>query len=261
MKYALVDNFRVEPAKGLKGFCPACCSPMISRCGDQRVHHWAHKNGSLCDRWWENETDWHRQWKNKFPKYWQEKVFTNKTNGEKHIADVHTVHGLTVEFQHSHIKPEERIAREQFYDNLLWIVDGTRLKQDYPRFRKNIDMLRRTDKQGQFIIDHRDKCFPLAWTNCKVPVIFDFRVNGDPQDSDELREYLICLMPSQGIRESVVYFLTVDSFVNNVQRGSWFNKNPDDTSILKNNSSRKPRTMQRSPYVIHRGRLVRKKRL
>jgi competence protein CoiA len=46
---------------------------MIARCGSQRIHHWAHKNKSeQCDHWWENETEWHRNWKASFPVDWQE---------------------------------------------------------------------------------------------------------------------------------------------------------------------------------------------
>ena len=42
-----------------------------------------------------------------------------------------------IEFQHSSIKAEEKLAREQFYKNMVWVVDGKRTKNDYPRFKKN----------------------------------------------------------------------------------------------------------------------------
>ena len=76
-------------------------------------------------------------WKNQFPLEWQEKDFVDKATGEHHRADVHTPHGLTIEFQHSAIKPEEREAREFFYKKIIWIVDGSRLKNDWPRFFEN----------------------------------------------------------------------------------------------------------------------------
>ena len=63
----------------------------------------------------ETETQWHRNWKNKFPIVWQEIFLHDEQTGELHIADVRTEHGLVIEFQHSHIKPEERISRENFY--------------------------------------------------------------------------------------------------------------------------------------------------
>ena len=86
----------------------------------------------MCDPWWENETAWHRAWKDHFPVDWQEVVHHSKT-GERHIADVKTGDGWVIEFQHSHIKPEERRSREAFYERLIWVVDGTRRKRDKPQ--------------------------------------------------------------------------------------------------------------------------------
>ena len=40
-------------------------------------------------------------WKDEFPSDWQEVVHTNLRTNEKHIADVQTADGLTIEFQHS----------------------------------------------------------------------------------------------------------------------------------------------------------------
>ncbi len=94
---------------------------MIAKCGTQRVHHWAHRGERACDAWWEPETPWHRDWKSRFPADWRE-VIRFSQSGEKHIADVRTEHGLTIEFQHSHLKPDERAAREAFYGNMMWVV-------------------------------------------------------------------------------------------------------------------------------------------
>jgi competence protein CoiA len=135
MKFALVDGQRQEPQRGLPGECPACRSPMIPKCGEVRTPHWAHKGRRHCDPWWENETDWHRAWKNQFPVEWQEIVHP-VGDGERHIADVKTDAGWVIEFQHSHLKPEERRSREAFYKKLVWVVDGTRLKRDGAQFQK-----------------------------------------------------------------------------------------------------------------------------
>jgi hypothetical protein len=82
-----------------------------------------------CDTWAEKETDWHRAWKNNFPPECQEFVQHDEQSGEKHIADVRTPHGLVIEFQHSPLDPLERAARERFYGNMVWVVDGTRLQR------------------------------------------------------------------------------------------------------------------------------------
>lgn len=130
MKYALVDGVRQKASKGAKGICQGCGSEMIAKCGWLKSNHWAHKRLVNCDPWWENETEWHRSWKNHFPENWQERAFTDSSSGERHIADVHTNEGWTVEFQHSFIKPEERLSRNLFYENLIWVVDATRRKTD-----------------------------------------------------------------------------------------------------------------------------------
>jgi hypothetical protein len=127
MKFALVDGEREEAQPNLSGECPACGSVMTARCGEIRVWHWSHKGRLHCDPWWENETDWHRAWKDQFPTEWQEFVQL-AGDGERHIADVKTGDGWVIEFQHSHIKPEERRSREAFYPKLIWVVNGARLK-------------------------------------------------------------------------------------------------------------------------------------
>jgi hypothetical protein len=50
----------------------------------------------------ENETEWHRAWKDQFPPEWQEIVHL-AGDGERHIADVKTGDGWVIEFQHSYI--------------------------------------------------------------------------------------------------------------------------------------------------------------
>lgn len=128
MRYALVDGQRYEAAVGLRGICHACGLPMIPRCGQQRVHHWAHRTAN-CDEWWERETAWHRDWKNEFPQHCQE-VRVNGQSGDFHIADVRMPNGTVLEFQHSHLSTIERNVREAFYGPMAWIVDGMRNKND-----------------------------------------------------------------------------------------------------------------------------------
>jgi competence protein CoiA len=115
MKFAVVGEERREAQPHLSGKCPFCGNAMIAKCGERRlrVWHWAHQETRTCDPWWE-ETDWHRGWKNQFPREWQEFIQRSET-GEKHIADVKTDRGVVLEFQHSHLQPEERVRRENFY--------------------------------------------------------------------------------------------------------------------------------------------------
>ena len=130
MQYALVHGIRQEAFAGGKGTCPTCSADMIAKCGNRIVHHWAHAHRQNCDPWWEHETLWHRAWKNLFPVECRE-VSHTADDGEIHVADVKTPSGIVIEFQHSAITDEERLAREQFYGNLVWVIDGTGFKQNF----------------------------------------------------------------------------------------------------------------------------------
>ncbi|MGE3778503.1 MAG: competence protein CoiA, partial [Pirellulaceae bacterium] len=129
MKYANVNELRQLPEPLLRGNCPSCGAVMIAKCGESRIWHWAHKGNRHCDDWWENETAWHRAWKDCFPAHWQEVVET-APSGERHIADVKTDRGWVLEIQHSYLRPEERRSRDAFYQKLIWIVDARRRKRD-----------------------------------------------------------------------------------------------------------------------------------
>ncbi len=46
-------------------------------------------------------------------------------DGEIHRADVKTPTGIVIEIQHSSMTDAERVSRENFYQNLIWVIDGT----------------------------------------------------------------------------------------------------------------------------------------
>ena len=199
MKFAKIDGIRCEATKsGQRGICPGCGAKVVARCGRVKVNHWAHLSGKDCDSWHEPETEWHRMWKNQFPLEWQEKDFVDKATGEHHRADVHTPDGLTIEFQHSAIKPEEREAREFFYKKIIWIVDGSRLKNDWPRFFENqakFTPIPLTNFPQIFIASRRENIFPKSWTNSSCPVFFDFLGTNQPSSNKDARNFLYCLLP------------------------------------------------------------------
>lgn len=185
MKYAFMEGQRHEAQTGMSGICPVCGNPMVARCGEVRVHHWAHKVGKACDHWWENETAWHRSWKNEFPKEWQEYVQIAE-NGEKHIADVKTDQGWVLEFQHSYMKPEEHRSRENFYGQMIWVVDGARRKNDRKQFFKALELHGR-HVTGQVWTCEKSQIQRYAlfrdWSDSPVPVFFDFAGGNEEEDS------------------------------------------------------------------------------
>ena len=213
MRYALVNGQRIEAYAGGRGICHCCSGEVIAKCGTHRVSHWAHRGIRDCDSWTERETDWHRAWKNNFPAECQEFIQHDGQSGEKHIADVRTSHGLVIEFQHSHLDPQERAARERFYGNMVWVVDGTRLQRDYPRFNRRKDDLRSTPLPGYFLLTFPDECFPAMWLHSSVPVIFDFRGVDDSQSPDVFRDALWCLLPGRAEGSAVVVGISREEFV------------------------------------------------
>jgi hypothetical protein len=125
MEFGLDINTRtrVRPSRQQQAICQCCEEELIAKCGNFRVHHWAHKN-SHCDSWWEPETEWHRNWKSKFPEEWRESIKYDTINNEKHIADIYNPkNDLVIEFQNSPISLDELSSRESFYNKLIWVVN------------------------------------------------------------------------------------------------------------------------------------------
>lgn len=199
MKYALVNDERQEAQSKLIGECPCCHNPVIAKCGEVKIDHWAHKGKRTCDPWWENETEWHRGWKGQFPKEWQE-VIQYAENGEKHIADVKNVNDYVIEFQSSLIKPEERQAREDFYRKMIWIVDGKKRSRDKDTFMRVWKYSKLVDGRVAFrsLQGFIGKCALLRdWGGRNVPVFFDFG-----------EEMLLGLLPVT--KEKKVYLCSVE---------------------------------------------------
>lgn len=191
MKYSLVDGHRHEAQPGYSGMCPCCEQATIAKCGEVKIWHWAHRGKRMCDVWWENETEWHRKWKAHFPVHWQE-VIHRAENGEKHIADVKTEHGCVLEFQHSHLKPDERRSRDNFYQSMVWVVDGKRRQRDLKQFESAIKDGAFLSQQPAVIRTRTDECNLLnEWRGCRAPVFFDF---GLPENSETA--VIWCLLPT-----------------------------------------------------------------
>lgn len=149
MQYSIVGNKKVQAQPGLQGICECCHKPTYSACGKVIKWHWRHKDLKNCDSWWENETQWHRDWKEKFPEDYREIICFDSVTGEKHIADIKTNTDIVIEFQNSPISTDELKSREEFYDKLIWVVNaekfsdniiiGFKLPNPKSTFPENID--------------------------------------------------------------------------------------------------------------------------
>lgn len=125
MMYGLLDSKRVTALPELRSsiaLCPLCKTPLVAKCGDIKIWHWAHKAFFTdCDTWHQGETEWHIQWKSLFPEDTREVVIGD------HRADVKL--GQTIlEFQHSYLSHKEFTERENYYHslglNVVWIFDA-----------------------------------------------------------------------------------------------------------------------------------------
>ncbi|WP_202927957.1 competence protein CoiA family protein [Cyclobacterium roseum] len=144
----------------------------------------------------------------------------NETTGEKHIADIRSAHGLVIEFQHSPTDPKERETREKFYRNMVWVVDGTRLKRDYPRFLKGKKEFRDTANPEFFLIDYLEDIFPSGWLRSSVPVIFDFKGIETTNNQSE-KHKLYCLFPIRKGMYAILVEITKRAFIITTINGEW----------------------------------------
>ena len=127
MLYGNVEGHRVfiddfDKTGGQVATCPCCDTPLVPRKGELKAHHFAHTTKNNCEHWTEPMTKWHVDWQLTVPPECRE---VRMQKGEdKHIADIVLPDGVVVEVQHSPISSSEVKRREDFYGDMIWIVDG-----------------------------------------------------------------------------------------------------------------------------------------
>lgn len=143
MMWALKNNERVRATPKGTAICNKCNEELIAKCGSIKIWHWSHRSNKNCDDWYEPESQWHLNWKNEFPKEYQEVViekgYTEEDgykeifesndftgNYKSHIADIKTTKWV-IELQNSSISTEEIQEREKFYGNMIWLLNGEKL--------------------------------------------------------------------------------------------------------------------------------------
>jgi competence CoiA-like predicted nuclease len=146
------NNLRIIPTfSGQKTKCPLCGGILIGKCGDIYTWHWQHTNNRECDPWKEHETQWHRNWKSRFPEEQREIIIINEN--EKHIADVRTSKGMVIEFQNSSISTDTIRIREQFYDNIIWIINAGSFSHNINKFSAVKSKLRQFENDSTYSIN------------------------------------------------------------------------------------------------------------
>jgi hypothetical protein len=75
------------------------------------------------------------------------------------------------------LKPEERLSRNQFYKNIVWVVDGLRRQNDWTKL---IDVINKGVEFDTGLFNYiyteypEDSRILTDWINTGVPVLFDF---------------------------------------------------------------------------------------
>jgi competence CoiA-like predicted nuclease len=118
----------ILPSRGIKAYCPMCQTPLISRCGSQKIHHFAHKGIRDCDSWYEPISEWHLGWQKLAYPYTEIVI---EKGGVKHRADVRYPSGLIVEIQDSKLPFEQKNEREVFYQDMFWILNAKKWCVEY----------------------------------------------------------------------------------------------------------------------------------
>ena len=130
MLFAIVNSEKLEAKPGTTGVCPLCERPLIPKCGEINIWHWAHQKEEGCDSWYEPETEWHKNWKLMFGKDNCEIVMNR--DDVRHIADIRTTGDIVIELQNSPIQKDVIRKRESFYgDRMLWVVNGKPFKEHF----------------------------------------------------------------------------------------------------------------------------------
>jgi len=198
MKWGINNSKRIEATPKAKGSCSLCGEKLIPKCGTIKIWHWSHKSLRDCDAWAEGETKWHLDWKNKFPVEMQEVIIG------KHRADVKTSKGIVIEFQNSSISSEDIVKREEFYGEMVWVLNGKKLCSGLDLRRKNN------------IITFRWKHPPKSWWNSKKPICIDldglYEIRNENPDKYVLPEY---------VSETKSKLFFIKKIYHNIPCGGW----------------------------------------
>ena len=125
MIWANKNNERIKATPRNIAICPICQKEVIAKCGSIKVWHWSHKSLKDCDDWAEPESEWHYGWKQLFPKEQQE------VKMGKHRADIKTRSGTIIELQNSSIDIKTLRQREDFYGDMIWLLNGSTIAKHF----------------------------------------------------------------------------------------------------------------------------------
>lgn len=141
-----------------------------------------------------------------------------------------------------------------------WVVDGTRLKNDFKKFSKIIDntsiarvifpiiIPSQNNRQVGNIIEvyYPEDIFPKNWLNSTVPVVFDFKGLSHLENLADIKNSIFCLLPMKNASIRYVIQVSIGDFVANAKTGAWEWFVNNQVNILKQNIENQRRIMR--PY-------------
>lgn len=206
MQIALINGERVKPTPYAKGaICPLCKTEVIAKCGEQKIHHWAHKNKIQCDLWCETPTLRHQSWKECFPEDWWEHIVDR--NGEHHIADIETENGTIVLLSQKSFKEKLMTERENFFQTPVWVIHASRYERSVKKFSNALKVglfLKPHSNVSKNAFDywllskfHEDEVFKPEWLKSQFPVFLDFTFDekSESEVTKSEHNFVWCLMP------------------------------------------------------------------
>ena len=152
-----LDEFgnRISPFTGGRAVCQYCGNTLEGCAGEIVIPYWRHQKGIACDTWKGGETKWHRSWKMKYPMDFREVLVFNE-EGERHIADIKNSKDLVIEFQNSPIDVKTIRIREDFYNNMLWVVNAQEFEKNF-RLSDAVKH-KREDIKKSYELELKEKC-------------------------------------------------------------------------------------------------------
>ncbi len=109
---------KIEPTPKSSAHCPICSQEVISKCGRINAWHWAHKSLVDCDDWTESDSEWHLEWKVKFP------IDQREVNIDGRRADIYTEQNEVIKLINSNISVESIEGQEEFFSDMIWIINA-----------------------------------------------------------------------------------------------------------------------------------------
>lgn len=220
MKFALLNGERIAPTPHEKGAtCPFCGRNVIAFDGVFENLHWQHV-GKDCRKWLEDDTLWHRSWKDSFPEDWQEPIIHRFHRFQ--TVDILTQNGVAIGLVSHQLERNEIRLRENFYKDCAWILDVSMCQENFFRLiddQKMQDLQENPQKRWEidldsyFEFDEEDNSFENCWLKSRFPVFLDFSCcvleTEHPLRQFQSNDYVFGIVPHPHNWQTKILFLAL----------------------------------------------------